>query len=85
MLQGVPDREIVSSKMLHQCNIWYEWLIVINPVIVRVHGLFFLVPYFEKKSESVTFICFTIKSGSVRNAGRIWVSTPQNRTYQTWG
>ena len=23
--------------------------------------------------------------GAVRNADRIWVNTPQNRTYRTWG
>ena len=27
---------------------------------------------------------FGVVSGSVGNAERIWVSTPQNHTYQTW-
>ena len=27
---------------------------------------------------------FLIRSGAVRNADRIWVSTPQNRTYRDW-
>ena len=28
---------------------------------------------------------FCLKSGAVGNADRIWVSTPQNRTYRAWG
>ena len=28
--------------------------------------------------------CSWVKPGSVRNADRIWVSTPQNRTYRAW-
>ena len=31
------------------------------------------------------FTSFFYGAGSVRNAGRIWASTPQNRTYRAWG
>ncbi len=28
--------------------------------------------------------CLFLQSGVVRNADRIWASTPQNRTYRAW-
>ena len=53
-------------------NSHYSKLITDNPEPFNFKKLSGFTPFFR---------C----SGAVRNADRIWVSTPQNRTYRAWG
>ena len=48
---------VLTLKMLHQCNIWCTITIWMNPMFIRVYGLFIRKHFYEKNNsaESVTF------------------------------